>query len=383
VSVATRSPEEICEFVRDLPDGARVLPVAGATKPGLSGSMRGDVELLDVSGLRGIVEYDPAELTLTAMAATPVSELARALAEHDQYLPFDPPLARAGATIGGVVASGVSGAGALRHGGIRDFVIGVRFVDGVGRLVGGGGRVVKNAAGFDFPKLMVGSIGRLGVITQVSLKVFPRPVATTTVEFSFAGAGSAGDGSAGAGSGLAAVSALARGPVRLDALDVLSDGGLLARIGGRPESLSARADRLGGSIDAEYRVHTGEGERELWREAAEFGWVPAGHAIVRVGVSLSRAAELDRAVVAAVVDAQVRYAIAGTTAFVACPGGQPLDALGALLHRMRLPGVVLKGTIDRPLLGWPTGGEFGARVIEAIDPRARFVGFERGTETTL
>ena len=85
-----------------------------------------------------------------------MSEIAQTLAEHDQYLPFDPPLAGAGATIGGVIASGVSGAGALRHGGIRDFVIGVRLVDGTGRVVGGGGRVVKNAAGFDFPKLMVG-----------------------------------------------------------------------------------------------------------------------------------------------------------------------------------------------------------------------------------
>ncbi len=122
----TRSPEEISDVIRELPEGSHVLPFAGGTKPALSATTRDDVELLDVSELRGIVEYDPAELTLTALAATPVSEIAQTLAEHDQYLPFDPPFAGAGATIGGVIASGVSGAGALRHGGIRDFVIGVQ-----------------------------------------------------------------------------------------------------------------------------------------------------------------------------------------------------------------------------------------------------------------
>jgi len=362
VSVVTRSAEEICEVVRDLPQGLRVLPVGGGTKPALSGSMRGEVELLDVSGLRGIVEYDPAELTLTALAGTPVSEIADALAEHGEYLPFDPPFVRAGATIGGVVASGVSGAGALRHGGVRDFVIGVRFVDGYGRIVSGGGRVVKNAAGFDFPKLMVGSIGRLGVITQVSLKVFPRPVATTTVEFALKDRRSA----------LAAVSVLARGPVRLDALDVLPDGSLLARLGGHAELLAARASRLGEAIDAPHRVHAGQGERELWREAAEFGWVaPSSSTIIRVGLSLSRARELDRAV-GDLLGVNIRYAIAGTTAWIACPANR-LDALDEVLLRLRLPGVMLRGEVDRPLLGPPTGGAFGARVADAIDPRSCFL----------
>ncbi len=365
MSVLTRSPEEICDAVRELPAGMRLLPVGGGTKPALSATNRGDVELLDVSGLRGILEYDPAELTLTALSATPVSEIAQTLAEHGQYLPFDPPLARAGATLGGVIAAGVSGAGALRHGGVRDFVIGVRFVDGTGRLVRGGGKVVKNAAGFDLAKLMVGSIGRLGVITQVSVKVFPRPQATTTVELVLNDTSAALD----------AACALARGPINLDALDVLPDGSLLARLGGLPELLAARADRLVGSIDAPYRVQTGDGERQLWREAAEFGWVPPENALVRAGLSMSRARELDRAV-AALEGVQVRYAIACTTGWVVCPIDR-LDALDAVLTNLRMPGVVLRGTVDRPLLGPPTGGAFGARVAAAIDPRSRFLELER------
>lgn len=117
---------------------ARVLPVAGGTKPALSTAPHG-VVALDVGGLRGIVDYDPAELTLTARASTPLSEIAAVLARHGQYLPFDPPLAAAGATLGGTVAAGVGGPGAYRYGGVRDFVLGVRFVDGAGRLARAGG----------------------------------------------------------------------------------------------------------------------------------------------------------------------------------------------------------------------------------------------------
>ena len=118
----------------------------------------------------------------------------------------------AGATLGGAVAAGASGP-AWRHGGVRDFVIGVRFMDGTGILIPGGGKVVKNAAGFDLPKLMVGSIGRLGVIEELSLKVFPRPAATTTVEFELTSTERA----------VAGEGAIARGPIELDALEILAE----------------------------------------------------------------------------------------------------------------------------------------------------------------
>lgn len=207
MTLALDTVEALQDVVRE---GPRVLPVGGGTKPALSDPPSGDVVSVDVSGLRGMLEYDPAELTFTALAGTPVAEIDAALGEHGQYLPFDPPLAAAGATLGGVVAAGTSGSNAFRHGGLRDFVIGVRFVDGTGRLVAGGGRVVKNAAGFDLPKLMVGSAGRLGVVVQLSLKVFPRPRATTTLSFAL-------DSSQAA---LGVIAALGRSALDLDALDL-------------------------------------------------------------------------------------------------------------------------------------------------------------------
>src|SRR5436190_11409249 len=114
--------------------------------------------------LSGMMEYDPAEFTFTALAGTPLAVVQKELAGNGQYLPFDPPLAAQGATLGGTVAAGLSGPGRLRYGGVRDFIVGVQWVDGSGTVIRGGGKVVKNAAGFDFPKLFTGSLGRLGIL---------------------------------------------------------------------------------------------------------------------------------------------------------------------------------------------------------------------------
>src|SRR5439155_368623 len=134
-----------------------------------------------LSRLSGIVEYEPSEFTFTALAGTPLKAIIAALAERGQYLPFDPPLADAGATLGGTIAAGLSGPGRVRFGGLRDFILGVRFVDGEGRILRMGGKVVKNAAGFDLPKFFVGSAGRFGVLAEITFKVFPRPAATRTL----------------------------------------------------------------------------------------------------------------------------------------------------------------------------------------------------------
>ena len=103
------------------------------------------------------------------------------LAEHGQYLPFDPLLAEAGATLGGTVAAGANGPGRYRYGGLRDFILGVRYVDGEGQIVYAGGKVVKNAAGFDIPKFMVGSLGQFGALVEMTFKVFPKPEAYATL----------------------------------------------------------------------------------------------------------------------------------------------------------------------------------------------------------
>jgi glycolate oxidase FAD binding subunit len=358
VTVAVASVEELQEAVRR---GPRVLPAGGRTKPALSTPPTDDVVVLDLCALRGILEYDPAELTFSAMAGTPVAEVAAALAEHGQYLPFDPPLAAAGATLGGVVATGASGPNAYRHGGVRDFVIGVRFVDGTGRLVAGGGKVVKNAAGFDLPKLMVGSLGRLGVMVQLSFKVFPHPRATTTLVFDL------GEPTA----ALAAIARLARGPVEVDAVDLEPGGRLVLRIGGDAEGLAARAARCAAAVGSEPQQLDGDDDVAVWSDAAELAWAPAGARIVRVALTAHSVVALDAAVAAA--GAAVRYSLGANVAWIAWPAARALDELDGELRALDLAGVVLTGEPGRPLLGAPRGGAFAARVRRALDPDARFL----------
>ena len=134
-------------------------------------SIEGDV--LRVAGYSGIVDYDPAELVLTARAGTPLAEIEQALAAHGQILAFEPPQFGGGGTLGGCVATGWSGPRRAYAGAVRDFVIGVQIVDGQGQRLRFGGRVIKNVAGYDVSRLMVGAHGALGVLLEISLRVLP------------------------------------------------------------------------------------------------------------------------------------------------------------------------------------------------------------------
>jgi glycolate oxidase FAD binding subunit len=136
---------------------------------------------IDATELAGITSYDPQEFVVSVWTGTPVAELQSQLAQQGQYLPFDPMLVQQGATLGGTVCANAAGPGRFRFGGIRDFLIGVHLIDGNGNYLKTGGRVVKNAAGFDYPKLMVGSCGRLGILCELTFKVFPKPEVFGTV----------------------------------------------------------------------------------------------------------------------------------------------------------------------------------------------------------
>jgi glycolate oxidase FAD binding subunit len=153
----------------------------GGSKDFYGGPPAGAV--LDVSAHRGIVSYEPSELVVTARAGTSLAKLKSALAERGQWLAFEPPSFGAAATLGGAMAAGLSGPSRASYGALRDFVLGVKIMDGEGRELTFGGQVMKNVAGFDVSRLMAGSLGTLGLILEVSLKVLPLPVAQATLRF--------------------------------------------------------------------------------------------------------------------------------------------------------------------------------------------------------
>lgn len=142
-------------------------------------------DLLDTRTHAGVVSHEPSELVVTAKAGTPLAELEQVLAEKRQYLPFEPPHFGP-ATVGGCIASGLAGPRRKQTGRVRDFVLGAQLLDGQGRLLTFGGQVMKNVAGYDVSRLLAGSLGILGVITEVSLKVLPAPAAEQTLTLSCA-----------------------------------------------------------------------------------------------------------------------------------------------------------------------------------------------------
>jgi len=145
----------------------------GGSKKFLGRAVEG--QLLDVRAHRGIVSYDPTELVITARAGTPLAELEAALDAAGQMLPCEPPHFGEGATVGGMIAAGLSGPRRPWSGSVRDFVLGTRVITGQGKHLRFGGEVMKNVAGYDLSRLMAGSFGCLGVLTEVSLKVLPKP----------------------------------------------------------------------------------------------------------------------------------------------------------------------------------------------------------------
>jgi glycolate oxidase FAD binding subunit len=155
--------------------------VGSGSKDWYGNTPRGDA--LDTRAYSGIVSYEPTELVITARCGTPLAEIEAALAEHNQTFAFEPPHFGSGATLGGTVACGLSGPRRQAAGALRDFVLGAVLMDGKGEVLHFGGQVMKNVAGYDVSRLLTGSMGILGLLLEVSIKVLPRPTAETTLRF--------------------------------------------------------------------------------------------------------------------------------------------------------------------------------------------------------
>lgn len=350
------SVKELADAVRSVP---RLLPVGAGTKPRL-----GDVNVPKVSlgRLTGIVEYEPDEYTFTAFAGTTVREIAEVLAARGQYMPFDPPLLEAGATLGGTVAAGLNGAGRFRYGGLRDFILGVRFVDGSGRLLRLGGKVVKNAAGFDVPKFLVGSLGRFGVLAELTFKVFPRPAATRTLRLVAPDPMRA----------IPLLLELARGRWEADALDVPPGGGVHVRLAGPETALTGLAEEILARWPGESLADT-EANR-IWSDLREFHWCHPGGWLGKVVLHPAQYPDFSKSL-DPWPEARVHLSVGGNVSYVSLPTPQPAATVNRAWKEMNLRVLTLRGS-GALWLGTTPINEIQSAVKLALDPDRRFPDLE-------
>lgn len=190
--------------------------------------------LLDTRAYCGIVAYDPTELVITARCGTPLAEIEAALAQQNQMLAFEPPQFGPDSTIGGVVACGLSGPRRAAVGALRDFVLGTVLMDGKGEVLQFGGQVMKNVAGYDVSRLLAGSMGTLGLILEVSLKVLPQPFAESTLRFAIS-----------QGDAIRRLNEWGALPLPISA-SAWQDGVLTLRLSGAQAAVDAARTRMGG-----------------------------------------------------------------------------------------------------------------------------------------
>ncbi|MEO1357027.1 MAG: glycolate oxidase subunit GlcE, partial [Pseudomonadota bacterium] len=226
----------------------------GGTKDFYGRAPAPDGTVLDTREWSGIVDYDCAELVITARSGTPLVEIEAALAEHKQMLAFEPPHFAANgrqATVGGAFSSGLSGPRRQSVGALRDFVLGAVVMDGRGDMLNFGGQVMKNVAGYDVSRLMAGALGTLGLIVQVSLKVLPMPFCDATLRFAMA-----------QGEAIDTLNRWGGQPLPI-AASAWIDGALWVRLSGADAAVRAAITKLGGE-----RVEDAEGTA-FWRDLRE------------------------------------------------------------------------------------------------------------------
>ena len=358
------TPSSVEELVDDVRSTPYLLAVGAGTKLRLSAV---DCVKVSATKLSGILEYEPSEFTFTALAGTPIHAVAATLAERGQYLPFDPMLAEAGATLGGTVASGLSGPGRFRFGGLRDFILAVRFVDGAGRLLRMGGKVVKNAAGFDVPKFFVGSLGRFGVLAEITFKVFPRHASMLTLLLNAKTPETA----------VQILTQAASGRWEIDALDWLPDAPYVAaRLVGPEESLDPLADEILKRWSGE-KLNTADANAR-WASLSEFSWASTSIArktstettlLLKVPTIPEVVAPLRQVV--ETLGGKVHVSSGGSVAYAAFDSATDIAVVDAKFRALKLSSLTLRGNV--PLwLGSRNNTTIATAVKNALDAENRF-----------
>ena len=368
------STEEVRAVVRAANEtGTPVLPAGNGSWPGVGGWTGDGGVVVSTARLDSVAHYEPADLTLTARAGLGWGKLAAAVEPNGQWLPVDAPGVAAG-TLGGAVACGVSGPLAARYGRVRDNVLGLEVVTGEGRLLRIGGRVVKNVAGYDLVRLFTGSRGSLGVITSVSVRLFPRPEADVTMVF---------EGAVDDMLKLAAAVRASSLPVAAAEMVVSGegDGRLVARVlGGREEADDVCARLVAGIGTAPGRTVRGGESEAFHRRRAE--WEAGAPLVARLAALPDRLAATmrrGREVAARTRGEVAADVLSGVVRVRGAPEGDGMAGVVEVLARARGEMEAVGGTMtlsDAPgqvaaRVGWTGGGGGLAGQLKSLfDPRS-------------
>ena len=311
---------------------------------------------LSTKQLDGILHYEPREYTFTARAGTSVDEVVEMLAKKNQYLPFDPiEFGPSGSTLGGLVATGIAGSGRYRYGGVRDFIVGVEMVTGYGKVVRGGGKVVKNAAGFDLPKLVTSSLGRLGVLTELSFKVFPVSLASRTVSVACQSHAEA----------LTLLRDAGRRRWELDAIDYFQNGRVEIRIAGPPKAIDTLADEIAREYQGELRDPV---EADLiWQDVRRLSMFKESKCLFRVPCTPKTFEQW------ATLNSPVAFHLAGggNAMWIGCRDDQ-VDEVSRSLDSLWLTGLAVRGENASALIGYSLETEMRRRIHQVFDPDGKF-----------
>jgi len=318
-SLRPTTTDELCDVIASAArDEAKLRIRGGASKDSIGGPTP-TARTLDMSAFSGVVDYDPPELVLTARAGTPLAEIESLLAAEEQMLAFDPydhgPMLgkpASAATIGGVISAGVSGPRRLTAGAARDHLLGFKATSGRGESFKAGAKVVKNVTGFDLSKLIAGSWGRLVAITELTLKVMPRPRTRKTVMLRGLDPETAVRTMARALGSPADVSTAAHLPSWGDAPTTMF------RLDGFPDSVSARIDTLAALIGDKFALESlgDDASDTAWNEIRDVTILPVGGPLWRVVIPPSKAPEF----VATLTDAEWFMDWAGGLVWIATAG---------------------------------------------------------------
>jgi glycolate oxidase FAD binding subunit len=367
--------EALISVVQDAAEQGRRLDVCGGGSKAAVGAARPDADSLDMSGFSGIIEYDPAELVLTVRSGTKLAEVQALVAGQGQMLAFEPfdhgPIfgREAGAaTIGGTVAAGVAGSRRVSAGGARDHVLRVEAVSGRGETFAAGAKVVKNVTGYDLPKLISGSWGRLAAVSELTLKVLPKPPSATTLVYRDLAPEQASQLMLQAMASKASVAAAAHVPAAGSAQAITA-----LRLEGVDPSIRSRIDLLATVLGVAGEAEDAAGADGFWAQFRTLKPLSASLPLWRVNVAASRWVAVTRALASFDTRWMVDWAgnlIWLTTDAPAALVRQAASAAGG--HAMLLRGAPSDGPVPTFHPQTPALAKLETRLRRAFDPNGVF-----------